>query len=96
VLKNALFWDVTQCGSCKYRRFGGTYCHHHKGEKNHLVFIRSVRRLLVTAIVVPSSQILATLMMKAPNFSETLAPTRTTRYNIPKDDILHSHRRENL
>jgi hypothetical protein len=24
LMKNALFWDVTPCGSCKSRRFGGT------------------------------------------------------------------------
>jgi hypothetical protein len=23
-MKNGVFWDVTSCGSCKYRRFGGT------------------------------------------------------------------------
>jgi hypothetical protein len=23
-LKNSIFWEVTQCGSCKNRRFGGT------------------------------------------------------------------------
>jgi hypothetical protein len=23
-MKNAVFWDVTPCGSCKNRRFGGT------------------------------------------------------------------------
>jgi hypothetical protein len=23
-MKNAVFWDVTPCGSCKSRRFGGT------------------------------------------------------------------------
>jgi hypothetical protein len=23
-LKNGAFWDVTPCGSCKNRRFGGT------------------------------------------------------------------------
>jgi hypothetical protein len=23
-MKNAVFWDVTQCGSCKNRSFGGT------------------------------------------------------------------------
>jgi hypothetical protein len=22
-MKNAMFWDVTPCGSCKNRRFGG-------------------------------------------------------------------------
>jgi hypothetical protein len=24
-VKNGIFWDVTPCGSCKNRRFGGTY-----------------------------------------------------------------------
>jgi hypothetical protein len=24
-MKNAVFWDVTPCGSCKNRRFGGKY-----------------------------------------------------------------------
>jgi hypothetical protein len=23
-MKNGVFWDVTPCGSCKIRRFGGT------------------------------------------------------------------------
>jgi hypothetical protein len=23
-MKDAVFWDVTPCGSCKKRRFGGT------------------------------------------------------------------------
>jgi hypothetical protein len=24
IMKNGVFWDVTPCGSCKNRRFGGT------------------------------------------------------------------------
>jgi hypothetical protein len=24
IMKNCVFWDVTPCGSCKNRRFGGT------------------------------------------------------------------------
>jgi hypothetical protein len=61
-LKNTVFLDITQCGSCKNRRFGGTYLlnHHHP----LTVFLRSVLRSLVTADV-SSSPILFTLMMEA-------------------------------
>jgi hypothetical protein len=35
--KNAVFWDVTPCGSCKNQRYVGTYRLHHQGDKNRRV-----------------------------------------------------------
>jgi hypothetical protein len=32
-MKNAVFWDVTPCDSCKNRRFGGAYGLRHQDDK---------------------------------------------------------------
>jgi hypothetical protein len=57
-MKNAVFWDVTPCGFCKNRCFGGTYRFHRPGDENQRArknvrsncqLERTVLQLLVTA-----------------------------------------------
>jgi hypothetical protein len=56
--------------------------------RNTTVFLRSVRRLLVRASVVPSSPIQVTLMKEALRSYETSVLTRVARRNIQEAVIL--------
>jgi hypothetical protein len=60
----------------------------HLYARSHIVFLRSLLLLLVTANFIPSSPILATLMTEALSSSEALGLARATRYNILEDRVL--------
>jgi hypothetical protein len=92
-VKNADFFDVPLCRSCKSRRFGGMYLHpveeNQRARNNVSSAASSVLRLLVTVNVVPSSLILVILIIEVIKSSESSVTTRVTLPNISEDGILH-------
>jgi hypothetical protein len=73
-IKNAVFWDVTPRGSCKSRRFGGTYRFPHRGEENQWA----------------RNSLLFTLILEAIHSTETSILTRVTRRHIQEEGIFHT------
>jgi cytidine deaminase len=53
-MKNGVFWDVTPCGSCKNRRFGGTWRLHYQSDKNRGTRNNVVRFEFSTAVTMKS------------------------------------------
>jgi hypothetical protein len=72
----------------KSRHFGGTRRLHHQGDKNQWARNCSMRWLLFTDNVVPSTPILVTLLMEALRSSETSALKTAKWRNVPEDRIL--------
>jgi hypothetical protein len=78
-MKYGVFWNITQCGSCKIRRFGGTQCLHHQGDKNQRA------RTNVSSNKPPTHA----AKENAIQSSETSVLTRAIRRNFQEDSILH-------
>jgi hypothetical protein len=89
-LKNAVFWDVTPCGSCNNRRFERNYWLHQQSAKNQQGRNNVIINLLVTTNVVTSSLIFYTLMMETISSSETSVIAIATRRHIQEDGILQA------
>jgi hypothetical protein len=90
LLKNGIFWDVTPCGSSKNRVSEVRSASIIRVTR---IFLRSVRRLLVTASVVPSSlkvppkRLLlqephGVTSQKTPSFTVTAVKTSNLTYSI--------------
>jgi hypothetical protein len=82
-MKNAMFWDVTPCGSCENRRFGGTSNIGMKGisELGNTLAVTSMFYAFVSANIVPSSLIIFIPKMVTIRSSEMSVLTRATQRN---------------
>jgi hypothetical protein len=101
-MKNAVFWDVTTCGSCKNRRFGGMYRLHYQGKntersqnnissnKYPVYGMFLVKWLFVRFYVFTAvtTPILIILMKEALRSSGTSVLTRAMWRSIPEKWIL--------
>jgi hypothetical protein len=87
-MKKIVFWDLVPCSYGWNRRFGGMY-------RLHLQE-RWIATRIQWAGGCSSRRDSPALKMGAIRSSETSVPTITTRHQIPEDDFLHRHRRENL
>jgi hypothetical protein len=75
-MKNAFFWDVAPCGSCKNGRFGRT-CR---------LYLQ--RRIIYRLTLFLARVYYSTLKMEATRSSETSVFTRPTRRHIQEDGLL--------
>jgi hypothetical protein len=80
-MKNAIFLDVTPCGSCVNRRFGRKHGLHLLGRKTR-------ERVQLLAHASSSLADFSILKMQAIRPSETSIHTRTTRRHLPEDGIV--------
>jgi hypothetical protein len=76
-MKNTVFCDVTSCGSCKNRRFGG---------RNSIIRVTKIEEL-GTTLSVTSNWSTQRRNYVGDIFLRNVGSTRVTRSNIPEEGI---------
>jgi hypothetical protein len=89
-MKNAVFWDVTPCGSCKNRRFfGGMYSLHHQRDKNRQSRINVEARCednhvtTISDFVMPEYLKILALLHRSKYLGWILSTSSVSKYIIP-------------